>query len=216
MSKPKISNNGGTTAPAGRVYVVSAPSGGGKTTLVHATIAQTPGVVRAVTYTTRPPRLGEEDGRDYHFIAGEEFERQREQGDFLEWASMHGYWYATSRQDVAHLCAQGLDVLLVIDYQGAASLRQQGIEALYIFILPPSMEELERRLRRRNSEAEEPLRRRLATARQEMAQYRLYDYVIVNDDLQSAAAKLQAIILAERCCVRRLKREQPIFAQIGG
>ena len=216
MSKLKISNDTGTTAVPGRLFVLSAPSGAGKSTLVQATIAQTPGVIRSVTSTTRPPRPGEEDGRDYHFMAREEFERRRDASEFLESAFVHGHWYGTSRLDVACLCGQGLDVLLVIDYQGAASLRQQGIEALYIFILPPSMEELEGRLRRRNSEEEGLLRHRLVVARQEMAQYPFYDYVIVNDDLQTAVAKLQAIILAERCRVRRLKREHPIFSQIDG
>jgi len=200
----------------GQLFVISAPSGGGKTTLGQAAMARTPGVVRSVTCTTRPPRPGEEEGRDYHFLSCDEFERRRERGEFLEWAFVHGHWYGTSRRDVVSLCGQGLDVLLVIDYQGAASLRQQGVDALYIFILPPSMEELERRLRRRNSEAEESLRHRLAVARQEMAQYRCYDFVIVNDDLQTAVAELQAIILAERCRVKRLTHAQPIIAQIHG
>lgn len=203
-------------APRGALFILSAPSGGGKTTLAQAIIARTPGVTRVLTYTTRPPRLGEQDGRDYHFISHQEFEQRRDRGEFLEWAPVHGQLYGTSHRDVACLCDQGLDVLLVIDYQGAATLRKQKVEALYIFILPPSMEELERRMRQRNSEDKAELRRRLLVARQEMAQYHLYDYVIVNDDLEAAAAKLQAIILAERCRIGRLKRDDAIFAQLDG
>lgn len=203
-------------APRGALFILSAPSGGGKTTLAQAIIARTPGVTRVLTYTTRPPRLGEQDGRDYHFISSGEFEQRREGGEFLEWASVHGYLYGTSHQDVAGLRDQGLDVLLVIDYQGAASLRKQEVDALSIFILPPSMEELEQRLRQRNSEDEAELRRRLAVARQEMAQYRFYDYIIVNDDLGGATANLRAIILAERCRLGRLHRDRPIFAQLDG
>jgi len=196
--------------------VVSSPSGGGKTTLAEATIVRVPGVTRSVTSTTRPPRPGEQEGRDYHFLSAAEFEAQRAQGEFLEWATVHGNRYATSRQGVARLRDQGLDVLLVIDCQGAASLRKQGVAASYIFILPPSLEELERRLRRRNSEDEATLRRRLAIAREEMAHYPLYDYVIVNDELGSATAQLQAIIIAERCRVGRLRRDRPVFAQLEG
>lgn len=200
----------------GRILVLSAPSGGGKSTLVQAVIARTPGVVRAVTYTTRAKRPGEVDGRDYHFIAQGEFERRCQVGEFLEWASVHGSLYGTSRLDIAQLCEQGLDVLLVIDYQGATSLRKQGVDAIYIFILPPSLEELERRLRQRHSEGEAALRSRLAIAPQEMAHYHLYDYVIVNDDFEAATRQLQAIVLADRCRVERLNRQYPIFAELDG
>ena len=179
-------------------------------------MARVPGVTRSVTYTTRPPRPGEQDGRDYHFISPQEFEERRTRGEFLEWASVHGNLYATSHRDVTCLCEQGLDVLLVIDCQGAASLRKQEMDAASIFLLPPSLEELEHRLRQRRSEDDATLHRRLAIARQEMAQYHLYDYVIVNDDLERATADLQAIILAERCRVEHLRRDRPIFAQLDG
>lgn len=179
-------------------------------------MARIPGVTRSATYTTRGPRPGEEDGRDYHFISSAEFERRRARGEFLESALVHGHLYGTSRRDVEVLCERGLDVFLVIDVQGAASLRQQRLEAVYIFILPPSLEELERRLRQRSSEDGATRQRRLANARQEILQYRLYDYVIVNDLLETATAQLQAIILAERCRVDRLRRDLPIFAQLDG
>jgi guanylate kinase len=199
----------------GRIVVLSAPSGGGKSTLAQAVLAQTPGLVRSVTYTTRPKRAGEVDGRDYHFIAQEEFELRTRRGDFLEFATVHGYSYGTSRSDVDRLSAQGLDVLLVIDYQGAATLRRGGLAGLYIFVLPPSLEVLQQRLRQRNSEDEAALRRRLDAAPTEMSQFRHYDYVIINDDLASSTRQLQAIILADRCRVERLNRQYPIFAELG-
>jgi guanylate kinase len=215
VSKPKTSNNSIGTPARGRIIVLSSPSGGGKSTLAQVVLDQTPGIVRSVTYTTRPRRPGEKDGRDYHFLSQADFEQRRHAGEFLEWAVVHGYLYGTSRLDITKLCAHGLDVLLVIDYQGAATLRRQGTEALYIFILPPSLETLERRLRQRNSENEAALRNRLAIAPTEMAQYRHYDYVIVNDDFDLAARQLQAIVLADRCRIDRLNRQYPIFAEIG-
>lgn len=216
MSSHKISNDEGAAVSRGRLVVISAASGSGKTTLTQAAMARIPGVTRSVTYTIRGPRPGEEDGRDYHFLPSVEFERRRARGEFLEWALVHGYLYGTSRRDVEALCEQGLDVFLVIDVQGAASLRQQRVEATYIFILPPSLEELERRLRQRNSDDDATLQRRLADARQEILQYRLYDYVIVNDRLETATAQLQAIILAERCRADRLRPDLPIFAELDG
>jgi guanylate kinase len=216
VSKPKISNDTTGVVAHGRILVLSAPSGGGKSTLAQAVMARTPGLARSVTYTTRPRRAGEKDGRDYHFLSRSEFERRRQQGEFLEWATVHGHLYGTSRLDVDHLCQQGLDVLLVIDYQGAASLHRQGVEALYIFILPPSLATLEERLRQRNADNEEAVRLRMAVAPTEMAQYRHYDYLIVNDDLECATHQLQAIITADRCRVERLSRRYPIFAELDG
>jgi guanylate kinase len=134
----------------------------------------------------------------------------------LESATVHGYLYGTSRLDVNRLCQQGFDVLLIIDYQGAAALRRQNVDALYIFILPPSLAALKQRLRQRDADNEASMRTRLAVAPMEMAQYRDYDYVIVNDDLKSATQQLQAIILADRCCLPRLNRRYPIFAELDG
>jgi guanylate kinase len=201
---------------SGRIVVLSAPSGGGKSTLARAVMACTPGITRSITYTTRPRRPGEEEGRDYHFLTPPEFERRRRDGEFLESATVHGYLYGTSGADVARLRVQGLDVLLVIDYQGAASLRQQRVDALYIFILPPSLAALEHRLRQRDSDDETVVRTRLAMAPTEMAQYQRYDYVIVNDDLGSAIQQLQSIIVADRCRVERVDRRYPIFAELDG
>jgi guanylate kinase len=214
VSKPKTSNDTSTTASRGRILVLSAPSGGGKSTLAQAVMTRTPGIVRSVTYTTRPRRPGEKDGYDYHFLSQAEFERRRREGQFLEWVTVHGHLYGTSRPDVARLCEQGLDVLLVIDYQGAASLRRQGVDALYVFILPPSLAALEQRLRQRNSDSDAALHTRLANAPTEMAQYQHYDYVIVNDDQEVATQQLQAIIIADRCRVSRLDRQYPIFTDL--
>jgi len=216
VNKPKTSSERGRAALHGRILVLSAPSGGGKSTLAQAVIERTPGVTRVVTYTTRSKRPGEEDGRDYHFFSREEFERRCQAGEFLEWASVHGHLYGNSRLDIQRLCAQGLDVLLVIDYQGAAALRKQGLDAIYVFVLPPSLAELERRLRQRHTEDETALRSRLAIAPREMAHYRLYDYVIVNDDVEAATRQLQAIVLADRCRLQRLNRQYPIFAELDG
>jgi guanylate kinase len=216
VSKPKTSNDTTDHGSYGRIFVLSAPSGAGKSTLAQAVIAATPGVVRSVTYTTRPPRPGEVDGCNYHFISHEAFLQRLGAGELLESATIHGYLYGTSRLDVTRLCQQGFDVLLVIDYQGAAALRRQRLEALYIFILPPSLAALQQRIRQRNADDEASMRTRLAVAPMEMAQYRDYDYVIVNDDLKSATQQLQAIILADRCCLSRLNRRYPIFAEMDG
>jgi guanylate kinase len=216
VSKPKTSSDLTDNRTCGRIFVLSAPSGGGKSTLAQAVIGATPGVVRSVTYTTRPPRAGEVDGRDYHFISQEAFLQRLNAGELLESATVHGYLYGTSRQDVHRLCREGFDVLLVIDCQGAAALRRQSLDALYIFILPPSLAVLEQRLRQRNADSETSIRTRLNRAPAEMARYRDYDYVVVNDDLESATQHLQAIILADHCCLPRLNRCYPIFAELDG
>jgi guanylate kinase len=216
VSKPRISNDTTSDCGHGRIVVLSGPSGVGKSTLAQAVIASTPGIMRSVTYTTRPPRSGEVDGDDYHFISPEAFLKRLGAGEMLESATVHNYLYGTSRLDVDHFRQQGLDVLLVIDYQGAAALRQQHVDALYIFVLPPSMAALEQRLRQRNADHEASLRTRLAIAPTEIAQYQDYDYVIVNDDLKSATQQLQAIILADRCRLPRLDRRYAIFAELDG
>ena len=200
----------------GNLFVVAAPSGAGKSSLVNALLELDSHLALSVSHTTRAPRGQEQDGREYWFIDEARFRAMVERGEFFEWAEVHGHLYGTSRLDVNTLCAQGLDVLLVIDYQGASTLRQQGVDALYIFILPPSLGTLEQRLRQRNSETEAALQHRLAIAPTEMAQYRHYDYVIINDDLESARQQLQAIILADRCRVDRLNRQYPIFAELDG
>lgn len=195
----------------GILFVLSAPSGGGKTSLCQRVVTELPGVVQSVSYTTRPPRPEERDGREYHFITPQEFQQCGQNEAFLECARVHEHWYGTSRQQIETARHASLDVLLAIDVQGAMQLRTRNVEAVHIFVLPPSWAELEARLRARGSEAESTLTRRLAVARQELAQYTAYDYVIINNQLDQATAVLKAIILAERHRVARVGTA-PVFS----
>ena len=187
----------------GNLIIVSAASGSGKSTLVDMAQARLANVERCVTCTTRPPRGRECDGVDYHFLTVEDFERRISEGDFLEYARVHGErLYGTSRSAVESVLDRGTDVFLVIDVQGAESVRRSMPEAVSVFILPPSFEALEHRLRARsaieNFNDENDLARRLASARREITCYRDFDYVIVNDDRQGAAEALVSIVMAER------------------
>jgi guanylate kinase len=155
-------------------------------------------VTQSVSYTTRPPRLHEQNGREYHFVARQGFEERVTAGEFLEWAQVHGQFYGTSRRQVAAMTDTGIDVLLAIDVQGAAQIRASGVDAVFIFLLPPSWDILVARLQQRGSEAAEVQAQRLAVARQELAHYTEYDYVVVNDQLSETAEVLKAIIIAER------------------
>lgn len=186
------------------LLVVSAPSGCGKTTILKKVMADLPGLVFSVSHTTREPRPGEEDGRDYHFVNSEQFKEIRDQqpSGFLEWAEVHGNYYGTSRQDVEARLAEGQDVILDIDVQGAKQIRQHGA-LVTIFIAPPSLPELKRRLRSRGTESEESLAVRLANAGKEMQAADAYTYLIVNDKLDEAVRALKAVIIAERCRRRR-------------
>jgi guanylate kinase len=163
-----------------------------------------PDVVQVVTCTTRTPRPGEQDGREYHFLSRQAFEQRVTAGDFLEWAQFNGQLYGTLRQSVETATAAGQDVLLVIDVQGAAHHRSAGLDAVYVFVLPPSWEVLAERLRTRGSESASTQAQRLLVARQELAHYTAYDYVVINDHLDDAVETLQAIIVAERHRVRRV------------
>ncbi len=189
----------------GFLLVLSAPSGCGKTTILRQVMADLPGLSFSVSHTTRQPRPGEANGRDYHFVSLEQFLALRDQqpSGFLEWAEVHGNFYGTSRQEVAQRLAAGADVILDIDVQGAAQVRANA-EPVTVFIAPPSLEELERRLRGRGTESEDSLRRRLTNAAQEMQAADAYTYLIVNDRLEEAVQALKAVIIAERC--RRRKR----------
>jgi guanylate kinase len=183
----------------GRLFVVSAPSGAGKTTLVEELVRRVPGLVRSRSYTSRPPRPGEVGGVDYHFVSRQVFEGMVARGEFLEWADVFGDLKGTSVGDTKRLLAEGHDVVLVIDVQGARQIREQGLPHVSVFVLPPSFAVLESRLRGRQQDSEDAMHRRLVTARDEMAAYRAYDYLVVNDDFEAALARLQAIVLAERC-----------------
>ncbi len=196
---------------SGKLFILSAPSGAGKTTLLKRVMADLQGLAFSVSHTTRLPRAGEEDGVDYHFVSREQFESMREQGVFLEWAEVHGNLYGTSRPAVLAQLATGLDVILDIDVQGAAILRKSAaIPAASLFISPPSLQELERRLRGRGTDSEETILLRLKNARTEMQAAVEYEYLIVNDRLEQAIDTLRAIVIAERSRGHRLPTGQSI------
>ncbi|KJR97130.1 MAG: guanylate kinase [Desulfobulbaceae bacterium BRH_c16a] len=195
----------------GRLFVISAPSGAGKTTLLSHVMARIPGLVFSVSHTTRLPRPGERDGIDYHFVGRDEFHSMIEQGRFLEYAEVHGNLYGTSQAAIRQQLEEGIDVVLDIDVQGAAILRNSGqMDAASIFISPPSMAELEKRLRGRGTESEERVRLRMKNARQELQAVEQYEYLIINEDLADAADLLAAVILAERARAHRLPSGKPI------
>ncbi len=183
----------------GRLFIISAPSGAGKTTLLQKVMVEIPGLAFSVSHTTRAPRANEKNGIDYHFVSRSDFLLLREKGVFLESAEVHDNFYGTSRDTVLDQLDAGLDVILDIDVQGAAILRKTpSLSAAFIFIAPPSLAELERRLRQRQTEDDARCRLRVENARRELAEAEKYHYLLVNDDLEQAAAMLAAIILAER------------------
>jgi len=182
----------------GILFIVSAPSGTGKTTLVERLVGLTPGVEISRSFTSRAARAGESDGVDYHFVSRERFEQMREAGQFLEWAEIFGNLYGTGSAETERELAAGTDLILVIDVQGARQVRGRGVEATTVFVLPPSFEVLEHRLRGRSKDSDAQIRRRLQIAREEVDAFPEYDYIVVNDDLDGAVARLRAIVLAER------------------
>ncbi|MBX3280147.1 MAG: guanylate kinase [Acidobacteria bacterium] len=188
----------------GNLIIVSAPSGAGKTTLVGRLLERIDGIRPSISYTARAPRPGEIDGVHYHFVSPAQFERMRDGGEFLEWAVVHENYYGTSLQAVEDIRRTGLDVVLTIDVQGATNARRIYPAAVSIFILPPSREVLESRLNVRGANPSPDLRVRLNNARYELEHYRAFDYLVVNDDLESATEEMTAIIRAERC--RRERR----------
>jgi guanylate kinase len=183
---------------AGTLFIVAAPSGAGKSTLVNALLEREPAISLSVSHTTRPPRAGETYGRHYYFVERAEFEREVAAGVFLEHAEVHGNLYGTSRTRVQELLAQGRDVLLEIDWQGAEQIRRSKPDCVSVFILPPSRAELERRLRGRGSDSAEVIERRLRNSRGEIAHAHQFDYILVNDAFDQALADLQAIVRAVR------------------
>jgi guanylate kinase len=190
----------------GIIFVISGPSGVGKTSLCRQILATVPQVTQSVAYTTRAARPHERDGHEYHFITSEAFERRIAAGDFLEWAQVHDHLYGTSRQQVEEVTAAGQDILLAIDVQGAVKLQAAALDAVFVFVLPPDWETLKTRLLRRDSEPPAVQARRLAVARQELGYYTQYDYMVRNEQLTTAVHTLQAIILAERHRIRRVGR----------
>jgi guanylate kinase len=188
----------------GTLFVVSAPSGAGKTTLCREARLRVADLAYSISCTTRAPRPGEVDGSDFRFIPREAFVAMRERGELAEWATVHGNLYGTPARPLEAALRDGRDVLLDIDTQGATQLRQRYPEAVLVFVVAPSMAELEQRLRERRSDAVQDIARRLARARDEIALWRQYDYLIVNRDVKEAMDQLMAIIQAERCRTTRL------------
>jgi guanylate kinase len=193
----------------GTLFVVSAPSGAGKTTLCREVRLRVPDLAYSVSYTTRPPREGEIDGADFSFVSEAEFRELQKRGELAEWASVHGNLYGTPAAALESGLAAGRDILLDIDTQGAAQLRRRYPEAVLIFIVAPSLAELEQRLRERRSDGDSEIARRLRRARDEVSMWRTYDYLIVNRDLKDAVDQLAAIIVAERLRTRRLGLQLP-------
>ena len=200
---------------SGSLFIVSAPSGAGKSTLVNALLAEDGQLGLSISHTTRAPRGAEIDGREYHFVTREVFVAMRERGEFLESAEVHGNLYGTSRSWIASQIAAGRDVVFEIDCQGAEQLRAVFRDALAIFILPPSLTELERRLRGRGTEDEEIVARRLRAAVLEMRRAPKFDYVIINADFSDALKRLQSVVTAARQRVAQVgAREHALFANL--
>ena len=193
--------------PRGQLFIVSAPSGTGKTTLVERLVQGVPGLRMSRSYTSRPARIGEQDGVDYNFITREQFEKMVHEGQFLEWADVFGNYYGTAAADTEALLTRGEDVVLVIDVQGARQVRSRGIETIGIFVLPPSAAVLVQRLRGRSKDSEEQIRRRLQVASDEVSEYAQYEYVVINDEIEAAVGRLQAIVGAERARVKRMRED---------
>jgi len=189
----------------GILFVVSAPSGAGKTSLCKAVTDSTENLTHSISYTTRQPRPGEIDGRDYYFVSGERFREMVDAGDFAEHAQVHSNHYGTSKRVLDQMVAEGTDVILDIDTEGARQIRQHYATAVFLFIMPPSMGILEERLRNRRSDREEEIRKRMMRARDEIRDYALYDYIIVNRDFDRALTELRSIVTAERCRTKLIR-----------
>ncbi|HZJ42437.1 MAG TPA: guanylate kinase [Pyrinomonadaceae bacterium] len=193
-------------APRGTLFVVSSPSGGGKGSIIRRLldVVRVPNLSYSVSYTTRAPRNGEVEGREYFFVNRNSFEEMVAAGEFLEWANVHGNLYGTAKRQVLEETANGVDIILEVDVQGAASVRKLLVDSISVFILPPSYEVLRERLIARGTDSPQELEVRLRNAPQELSQYTAFDYVILNDRLDRAAAQLASIIDAERArCVRQ-------------
>jgi guanylate kinase len=187
------------------LFIVSAASGTGKTTLVERLVQRIPNLCLSRSYTSRAARPGEQDGVDYNFISRQRFEEMARAGEFLEWADVFGNYYGTCAADTERCLANGQDIVLVIDVQGAKQVRSSGVESVGIFVLPPSAEILEQRLRGRSKDSEVEIGKRLDAARREVGDFASYEYVVVNDELDGAVERLRAIVLAERARVKAMR-----------
>lgn len=204
-------------APArGTLFVVSSPSGGGKGTLVRGVLEVVENLSYSVSYTTRGPRANEVNGREYFFVDVLTFEEMVADGEFLEWACVHGNFYGTSKRQIAEKTGAGIDMILEVDVQGAASVRKLLMDSVSVFILPPSFEVLKQRLCARGTDTPENLELRLRNAPEELSQFLAFDYVIINDEVDRAVAQLASIIYAERArCVRREAFVRRVIQEFG-
>jgi len=201
---------------AGSLFVVAAPSGAGKTSLVRALLVERPLLQLSVSCTTRKPRAGEVDGRDYHFVDRVEFDRRRQAGEFLEWAEVHGNLYATSRRWIEQRIRAGVDIVLEIDWQGAVQVQQLFADAVGVFIVPPSIEALRERLEQRGQDSAEVIEQRVAAARAELKQAHRFQYVIINQDFATALAELRTLVEAARLRLSRQRARHPAtFSALG-
>ena len=191
----------------GLLFIVSAPSGAGKTTLVERLVEQTPRLRMSRSYTSRHAREGERDSVDYNFVTRDRFETMVAADEFLEWADVFGNLYGTAAADTERLLDAGHDVVLVIDVQGARKVRRRGVETTAVFVMPPSFEVLEQRLRGRSKDSEDTIQQRLQVAREEVASFAEYDYVVINDELPAAVERLRGIVVAERARLRCMRGE---------
>jgi guanylate kinase len=217
VTMSNVAENDKTPVVRGSILVISAPSGAGKSTLIKCLMAVSPGLCFSVSYTTRAPRTAEKHGRDYFFVSRKVFERMVARGEFVEWAEVYGHLYGTARKQLHAAQEAGHDILLDIDVQGHRQVRERLPEAVSVFILPPSFQELSRRLRDRHSDAPEEVERRLNTAREEIARWSEYDYLVVNDNLDDAAQALRAIVQGARFSrLNQAKRAEKILKTFGG
>ena len=192
----------------GLIIVISAPSGAGKTSLCKRLLQTSPLFYYSVSFTTRPPRKNEIEGVDYYFVSREEFQKMIERGEFVEWAEVHGHMYGTSAKLIDEAIKAKKEVVLEVDVKGGTEIKRRYPDSVLIFLLPPSWEELEKRLRNRMTESDKEIKQRLARAKKEVEYAPYYDYLVINDDINKALEKLLAIIEAERCRMKRFPAEE--------
>ena len=201
---PANASNPATKSRTGILFVISAPSGAGKTSICREILKKLPNLHQSISYTTRARRSGEQDGVDYHFVTMKAFQEMVNAGAFLEWAEVHGNCYGTARSSLAQATAAGADILLDIDFQGAEQLRSSGLDGVFIFILPPDMTELRKRLDTRNTDDDQVIERRMKNAVDEIAEAVKFDYLVVNDVLEQAVERIGAIMKAETARTKRV------------
>lgn len=199
----------------GNLFILSAPSGAGKSSLINALLGKHADMQLSVSHTTRAPRAGEQDGVHYHFVSVDTFKQLIADGVFLEWAEVFGNYYGTSKAAIADQLARGIDVFLDIDWQGAQQIRPQVPGVLSVFILPPSVAELEKRLQGRGTDSAEVIAKRMQQAKSEISHFPEYDYVLVNDDFQQCLAQFEAVVLAARqTLAKQQQKQQALFASL--